>query len=51
MCIRDSKNAVNSLSNQQNCVPKSNGDAKLDSGILNATLSKLSWNVIRLKKA
>lgn len=47
----DDKNAVNSLSNQNNCAPKSNGDAKLDSGILSATLSKLSWNVIRLKKA
>ena len=47
----DDKNAVNSLAHQDVCVPQANGDAVLDDGILTATLPKLSWNVIRLKKA
>lgn len=31
--------------------PHSNGNAKLDNGIINAMLPRQSWNVIRLKKA
>jgi len=31
--------------------PHSNGNAKLDDGIVNAVLPKQSWNVIRLRKA
>ena len=46
----EDKNAVNSLAHQDVCVPKANGDACLDGGIVTATLPKLSWNVIRLKK-
>lgn len=38
------------LKNHQNVTPGNNGNAQLDNGMLSANLSKLSWNVIRLKK-
>lgn len=41
--------AVNSAQ-AQNVVPHNGGDAKNDDGLVTASLSKLSWNVIRLKK-
>ncbi|MBP1913432.1 alpha-N-arabinofuranosidase [Lederbergia galactosidilytica] len=36
---------------KQAVTPHTNGDATLDNGQISATLPKLSWNVIRLKKA
>jgi alpha-N-arabinofuranosidase len=41
--------AVNT-SNREAVKPHSNGNAEIDGGIVNAVLSKQSWNVIRLKK-
>ncbi len=42
--------AVNTKDNPDNVSPRSNGDAKLSDGELNATLPAASWNVIRLQK-
>ena len=42
--------AVNTEGNPNNVVPHNRGNAKLIGGTLNADLSKLSWNVIRLAK-
>lgn len=36
---------------EQPVVPHNGGDATIDNGLVSATLAKLSWNVIRLKKA
>ncbi len=46
----DDLKATNTESNPNNVVPKNNGNSKLDNGIIRATLSNLSWNVIRLAK-
>lgn len=45
----DDLKATNTLGNEA-VKPHTNGNAKLDGGILNAHLSKCSWNVIRLGK-
>ncbi len=42
--------AVNTKDNPNNVKPHNNGDAKIIDGIIEANLSKLSWNVIRLAK-
>jgi len=38
----------NTIDNPDNIIPLKNGDARLEEGILTATLPKMSWNVIRL---
>lgn len=43
--------AVNTVKAPKIVVPVSNGDAKITDGKLSARFQKLSWNVIRLKKA
>lgn len=43
--------AVNTESNPNNVVPKTNGNAKLEGKVVTAQLAPLSWNVIRLGKA
>ena len=40
--------AANTVEEPDKIVPHNRGDAKMDGGRLQATLSKLSWNVIRL---
>jgi len=40
----------NTIDNPDNIIPLKNGDARLEEGILTATLPKMSWNVIRLVK-
>jgi alpha-N-arabinofuranosidase len=50
MTSKDIK-AVNTLNKADTVVPKANGDAKISGGRLDATLKKLSWNVIRLSKS
>lgn len=42
--------ATNTEANPNNVVPESNGNAKVDNGIIRASLSNLSWNVIKLAK-
>lgn len=42
--------AANTMDNPHRVVPHEKGNAAVEDGILKATLSKLSWNVIRLKK-
>ena len=42
--------AINTLSNPNNVKPHNRGNAVMDNGIVTASLPKLSWNVIRLKK-
>lgn len=46
----DDVNATNTETNPFNIVPDNNGNAKIDNDILTASLTNLSWNVIRLKK-
>ena len=46
----DDVKATNTEANPYNVVPNNNGNAKVDEGILTASLSNLSWNVIRLAK-
>ena len=43
--------ASNTEEEPQQVVPETNGDAKMTSGMLHATLPKASWNVIRMSKA
>lgn len=45
----DDLKAVNTAQ-QQTVQPHANGDAKVDDGVVHTRLSKLSWNVIRLRK-
>ncbi len=45
----DDLKAVNTADNQK-VKPHTNGNAKMDNGMLEANVSKTSWNVIRLKK-
>jgi len=40
----------NTSDNPGNVIPRKNGDARLEDGVLTATLPKASWNVIRLIK-
>lgn len=47
----DDPKATNTLDNPNNVVPHNRGDASSENGYVNANLPKLSWNVIRLKKA
>ncbi len=42
--------AINSLADPDNVVPKRGDDARIEDGRLQATLPRLSWNVIRLGK-
>ncbi len=42
--------AVNTMDDPHRVVPHEKGNAAVEDGTLKATLSKLSWNVIRLKK-
>ena len=42
--------AVNTKENPYNVVPGSNGNATVEDGNVKASLTNLSWNVIRLKK-
>lgn len=42
--------ARNTLADPHQVMPQNNGDAKIDGSRLTATLSKLSWNVIRLSR-
>lgn len=42
--------AANTADNPYNVTPHNSGDAKVDGGRVTASLSKLSWNVIRLRK-
>jgi alpha-L-arabinofuranosidase len=44
----DDMKATNTAENPGNVLPQASGDAILDGGTLNATLPKLSWNVIRM---
>jgi alpha-N-arabinofuranosidase len=44
----DNVHAVNTKGNPNNVQPHNNGDAKIVDGMIEANLSKLSWNVIRL---
>ena len=46
----DDLKATNTEANPNNVVPESNGNAKVDNGIIRASLSNLSWNVIKLAK-
>lgn len=46
----DDIKAVNTKDNPYNVKPHNNGDAKVEDGVMMATLPKLSWNVIRLSK-
>ncbi len=46
----EDKDAVNVAEYPDNVSPHSNGDAKLNENVLQATLPKMSWNVIRFKK-
>lgn len=43
--------AVNTKQNPNNVIPQSNGNAVVEDGKVKASLGKLSWNVIRLKKS
>ena len=43
--------AVNTEENPDNVVPGTGNGGKMDGGVLSVPLGKLSWNVIRLKKA
>ncbi|OAB43323.1 alpha-N-arabinofuranosidase [Paenibacillus antarcticus] len=43
--------AVNTVERQDTVTPHDQGDAKTDAGRLTVSLSKLSWNVIRLQRA
>jgi alpha-N-arabinofuranosidase len=40
--------ATNTADQPDNVTPRANGDAKLNDGLLSATLPPASWNVIRL---
>lgn len=42
--------AVNTENNPYNVIPHNKGNGEVKNGYINAQLSKLSWNVIRLKK-
>ncbi|QNU67036.1 alpha-N-arabinofuranosidase [Ruminiclostridium herbifermentans] len=42
--------ATNTKENPNNVVPNSNGNAAIEDGNVKATLGKLSWNVIKLRK-
>jgi len=42
--------AINTLADSQQVAPRSDGDARIDSGRLSTNLPKLSWNVIRLAR-
>ncbi|MFS0613569.1 alpha-N-arabinofuranosidase [Lederbergia ruris] len=46
----DNLKQVNTATKQA-VVPHTNGNASLDNGLITASLPKLSWNVIRLKKS
>ncbi len=46
----DEIDAKNTEDNPYNVVPHSNGVTKLDDGIAESVLGKMSWNVIRFKK-
>lgn len=46
----DDVKAVNTASDPDVVIPHNGGNATVADGVLTATLSKLSWNVIRLKK-
>jgi alpha-N-arabinofuranosidase len=46
----DDMKAGNTAQNPNTVVPHANGDAELTEGHLQATLPKLSWNVIRLTR-
>ena len=45
----DDMKAINTADNPDNVVPELGGDAKIENGVLTATLGKHSWNVIRIK--
>ena len=47
----DDMKAINTADNPDNVVPEQGGDAKIENGVLTATLGKHSWNVIRIKLA
>ena len=47
----DDMKAINTADNPDNVVPEAGGDAKIENGVLTATLGKHSWNVIRIKLA
>lgn len=46
----DDVNAVNTEDNPFNIHPESNGITKLDDGVAESVLGKMTWNVIRFKK-
>lgn len=46
----DDLKAVNTEENPDNVVPKRNGNAKVEDGVLHTVFGKTSWNVIRLAK-
>ena len=47
----DDMKAINTADNPDNVIPEQGGDAKIENGVLTATLGKHSWNVIRIKLA
>ena len=50
MLTHENLKARNTLADPRQVIPRKDGDAKIDGNQIKATLPKLSWNVIRLRR-